>query len=88
MTEKVLHEVRFVETDDGYRIDIKGDKEQLKKMGLHHLKHKGFGAGAFFGRRGFRHGPWGRHPMGYWGPPPWACEGYESDESESEKAEE
>jgi len=74
MTEKVLHEVRFIETDDGFRVEIKGDKEQLKKMGMMHFGKKGFGPGMFFGRgpgkRGFRgrgHG---------FGPPPWAwdCE--------------
>ena len=32
MEEKVIHEVRIVETEDGYRIEIKGDKERLKEM--------------------------------------------------------
>ncbi|MCO5183118.1 MAG: hypothetical protein M9928_14140 [Anaerolineae bacterium] len=44
MSEKVLQEIRFIETDDGFRIEAKGDKEQLKAMG--------FGPGMFgFGRR-------------------------------------
>ena len=74
MTEKVLHEVRFIETDDGYRVEIKGDKEQLKEMGMMHFGKKGFGPGKFFGRghgwRGF-----GGRGHGF-GPPPWAwdCE--------------
>ena len=67
MTEKVLSEIRFIETDDGYRVEFKGDKEQLKKMGF---MHRGCGPGRFFGRgRGKFWG--GGH--GY-GPPPWAWE--------------
>ena len=34
MSEKVLHEVRFIETDDGFRIEVKGDKEKIRQMGL------------------------------------------------------
>jgi hypothetical protein len=30
MEEKVIHEVRVIETEDGFRIEIKGDKEQIK----------------------------------------------------------
>jgi len=74
MTEKVLHEVRFIETDDGYRVEIKGDKEQLKEMGMMHFGKKGFGPGKFFGRGHGRRGFGGRgHGFG---PPPWArdCE--------------
>ncbi len=77
--EKVIHEVRVIETEDGFRIEIKGDKERLKEMG--------FGKGMFpfafgpmghggpfghhrghHGHRGFGpfgHGPWGRGP--WWG---------------------
>lgn len=29
--EKVIHEVKIVETEDGYRIEIKGDKERMKE---------------------------------------------------------
>ena len=77
MAEKVLHEVRFIETDDGYRVEVKGDKEQLKKMGMMHFGKKGFGPGMFFGRG--RRGHWGRG-HGY-GPPPWAwdCEPEEAE---------
>jgi hypothetical protein len=28
--EKVIQEFRVIETDDGYRIEIKGDKEKMK----------------------------------------------------------
>ncbi len=67
MADKVIHEVRIVETDDGFRIEIKGDKERLREM---------FGKGMFpfmFGRMG--HGPFGhRGPRGFgfpWGHRPW-----------------
>lgn len=33
--EKVLHEVRIIETDDGFRIELKGDKERLREMLSH-----------------------------------------------------
>jgi hypothetical protein len=80
MTEKVLSEIRFIETDDGYRVEIKGDKEKLKQMGF---MHKGFSPGRFFGRG------WGR----YWGrahahcPPPWAWEWEERAEEEASSPE-
>lgn len=34
VAEKVIQEMRLIETDDGFRIELKGDKEQLKKMFL------------------------------------------------------
>jgi hypothetical protein len=71
MSEKLLHEIRIVETDDGFRIEIKGDKERLKAMldkgafpfgfgrmegGHGPFHHRGpRGFGFRFGRR---HGPW------------------------------
>jgi hypothetical protein len=65
MSEKVLSEIRFIETDEGYRVEIKGDKEKLKKMGF---MHRGFRPDMFFGKR--RRWFWGRG-HGH-GPPPWA----------------
>ncbi len=71
MSEKVIHEVRVVETEDGFRIEIKGDKERLREMfkgafpfGLGHMggpfRHHGpRGFGFPFGRR---HGPWWTEP--------------------------
>jgi len=47
--EKVIHEVKVTETEDGYRIEIKGDKEAIRQM------LRGFGAGYPFGH-GFRFG--------------------------------
>ncbi|MCC6805002.1 MAG: hypothetical protein IT319_19125 [Anaerolineae bacterium] len=32
MTEKVIQEFQIVETDDGFRIELKGDKEILRRM--------------------------------------------------------
>jgi hypothetical protein len=32
MSEKVVHEVRVIETEDGFRIELKGDKEELRQM--------------------------------------------------------
>ena len=65
MADKVIHEMRLVETDDGYRIEVKGDKEQIKKMFLRPgmmFGHKmGFGRRFRKARRGHGHGfayPW------------------------------
>jgi len=71
MADKVISEFKVVETDDGYRVEIKGDKEQMKKwfesrgkFGRHGM---GFGPGfmlrRFFGGR-HGHGPWGHGPWG------------------------
>ncbi|HLY26091.1 MAG TPA: hypothetical protein VKQ72_07115 [Aggregatilineales bacterium] len=64
MADKVIHEVRIVETDDGFRIEIKGDKERLREMG--------FGKGGFpfggFGPGGMGRGPWGHGHHGHHGP--------------------
>ncbi len=62
--EKVINEIKVIETDDGFRIEIKGDKEVIRQM-LH-----GFGAGFPFGRGfrfGFRPGPWSSYG-GWCGP--------------------
>ena len=55
MADKLLQEFKLYETETGFRIEVNGDKEKLKKMG--------FGPGAMFkgamgggrGRRGGRH---------------------------------
>lgn len=89
--EKVIRELRFIETDDGYRIEIKGDKEKMK----HFLR-------GFRGRRGWRrrHGPFRffgmPHGFGFGGPGFWAgccpwdadfvTEFEEEDEDEAEEA--
>jgi hypothetical protein len=69
MTEKIIHEVRFVETDDGFRIEVKGDKERMREMKEHmydmgRMRHRrhfhgGFGPGPRFARHfGWWWGPW------------------------------
>ncbi len=70
--EKVIHEVRVVETEDGYRIEIKGDKERLREMFSGKGMFSGFGFGGpfrhgpFGGHGGpFRHGPFGRGRHGF-----------------------
>ena len=89
MSEKVIHEVRIVETDDGFRIEIKGDKERLRAMG--------FGQGGFPFGFGGGHGPFGGHrgPRGFgfrggwhhgrgpWGHGPWGHHPWWSDEPET-----
>ncbi len=54
--EKVINDVKIVETEDGFRIEIKGDKEAIRKM------LDGFARGFPFGRGfNFDFGP------GFWG---------------------
>ena len=69
MEEKVVHEVRFIETEDGFRIEVKGDKERMREMGFG--PDMEFGPGMGFGPRfGRRFGPpFGAYPgrYGRWG---------------------
>jgi hypothetical protein len=55
--ENVIHEFKIIETEDGFRIEITGDKDTIRQM-LH-----GFGpqSQSFFGHAG----PFGRGP-GSW----------------------
>lgn len=61
--EKVIGEFKIIETEDGYRIEIKGDKDKMKEIfsGLrwrkarHHFHPFDFGlGGGFWGGMG----PW------------------------------
>jgi hypothetical protein len=77
--EKVIQEFRVIETEDGYRIEIKGDKEKIKSfMG-------GFGGRKHWRRRWRRrwHGPFawmrGMHFGGPWD--------YEPEDEEDEEKE-
>jgi hypothetical protein len=83
--EKVINEFRIIETEDGFRIEIKGDKEKIKKFMM------GFGGGHRWGhwRRHRPHG-WGSFGFGplmwmraasCWGP--WGSE--EGEEKETEE---
>ena len=54
--EKVIQEFRVIETEDGFRIEIKGDKEKMKEFLKGHRGPRGFrgrGRGPF----GFGMGP-------------------------------
>lgn len=54
--ERIINEFRVIETDDGFRIEIKGDKEKLRSV------LSGFG-----GRARGRHGHHRRRAFA-WGP--------------------
>jgi hypothetical protein len=90
MAEKVVHEVKFVETDDGFRIEVKGDKELLKKMGFG-PGMMGFGPGFRFGphhHRRHRHRPHRRFRKFMFGPGhgPWTWWDQWDDEPEEDEA--
>lgn len=78
--EQVISEFKIIETDDGYRIEIKGDKARLKQL----FERGPFGArmGGPFGFRGPMGGPlgwmFGRH---HWGHGPWGWHFGEEEES-------
>jgi hypothetical protein len=57
--EKIINEFRVIETDDGFRIEIKGDKEKMKDFMHGFGSHRGWN---FRGGRRRRHG-WG--PFGF-----------------------
>lgn len=57
--EKIINELRVIETDDGFRIEIKGDKEQIRAFMSGIAKHKR----APHGRVRREHGQWG--PFGF-----------------------
>jgi hypothetical protein len=79
--EKVINEFRIVETDDGFRIEIKGDKEVIRRMlsgfGLHNF----FNVETPFGR-GFRFG----FGPSFWGRGGW-CDPWEEAEEETKARE-
>ncbi len=56
--EKIINEFKLIETDDGFRIEIKGDKQAMRKMFSNFGKHR-FGPKPPFGHGFFGHGFWG-----------------------------
>ncbi|MFN2174895.1 MAG: hypothetical protein ACK2U3_02970 [Anaerolineales bacterium] len=58
--ENIISEFRVIETEDGYRIEIKGDKKQMKSF---MKEHHGRGKHKWHHQRGW--GPWGFNP-GMW----------------------
>lgn len=76
--DKVISEFRLVETDDGFRIEVKGDKEAMRKMWRvaepFHRHSR---------RRGWRHGGFPFHmPDFFCG---WGAGGMWGEEGESEE---
>lgn len=85
MEDKIIHEFKIIETEDGFRIEVKGDKERLRKMGF-----GPFGRGRHH-RHGPPRGPHGRHfrveKQFGWGPPWWWYEEEgEEDQGEPEES--
>ncbi|MCK4900861.1 MAG: hypothetical protein KAS38_18925 [Anaerolineales bacterium] len=80
--ENLISEFKVIETDDGFRIEIKGDKEKIKSFMNDFTEHRGRRWGH---RRRPPWGPFGFHPMMWmkmadcW--EPWDSE----DEGESEE---
>jgi hypothetical protein len=88
--EKVIQEFRIIETDDGFRIEIKGDKEQLRewvmRLDPRHWGGPGPGMRFAFGPHGMRHGRRG-HRFGPFGFGAWSwCDEDDEDEAEASKA--
>jgi hypothetical protein len=71
--EKVINEFKVVETDDGFRIEIKGDKEMIRRM------LRGFGSPFRKHHHGFGPHFWGG--FGDW------CGGWPWTEKEEEEQE-
>ena len=63
--EKVINEFKVIETDDGFRIEIKGDKEAIRRM------MGGFGPRSFRGKKRHFGGPGPGFGFGF-GPRFWA----------------
>ncbi|NIM93383.1 MAG: hypothetical protein GTO18_06695 [Anaerolineales bacterium] len=86
--EKVISEIKMIETDDGYRIEIKGDKEKIKSFMKDYHRYGRRGRGGFPRWGGpWGHGGFGMHPfmmkMGScFGP--WDIEDEEEDTEESD----
>jgi hypothetical protein len=73
--EKVIQEFRIIETDDGFRIEIRGDKEQLREwvMSLDPRvwAERRMPGGFPFGPPPWARGGRGRGPFGWAGPWDW-----------------
>ena len=83
--EKVINEFRVIETDDGFRIEIKGDKEKIRSFiapfgGFKRWSHWGSREGRHGGHWGaFHFGPWTGMKGGFcWGP--WSANSEEDEE--------
>lgn len=87
--EKVIQEFKIVETDDGFRIEIKGDKEKIRDfvMGIDPRNWGGPWGWGRHHRHGGRRGPWVFAGKMRFGPPWmwWWCGGEEEEEKPSVK---
>lgn len=88
--EKVIKELRVIETDDGFRIEIKGDKEKIRSFisgfgdpkRWHHWQSRR--PRGHWGPFGFRFGPWMGMKEGFcWGPWGFGEEGEAEETSEA-----
>jgi len=82
--ENIISEFKIIETDDGFRIEIKGDKEQIKALMSGFGGRKGWHRGHGRGKRGPR-GPMGFHPMMWMNMAGWCC-GWDFEEEVDEEA--
>ncbi|MBN1680546.1 MAG: hypothetical protein JW966_09655 [Anaerolineae bacterium] len=84
--EKVLQEFRIIETDDGFRIEIKGDKDELRDFVMSLDPRQWAHPRPPFGPPPFMRGRRGKHFGFHFGPggfgfgPPWEWD--EDDEEE------
>jgi hypothetical protein len=90
MGEKILGEIRFIETEDGFRLEFKGDKERFRKRGFGPgWFGSGFGPGPEFGHgphgrhQGWHRGPWKHGHFGGFGPCSWVWD-YQRDDLDEE----
>ena len=86
--ERIVNEFRVIETDDGFRIEIKGDKEKIRSL----LRGFGRHGDKAHWRAHHRHGPWEGFGL-HFGPWMWmkaaSCWGMgDAEEEESEETQE
>ncbi len=86
--EKLIQEFRVIETDDGFRIELKGDKERMRSFVTRMDPRRRSG-----GRAAWGHGHRGRHGCGPktflgFGIPPWMYgDWYEEEDEEDVESE-
>lgn len=83
--ENIISEFKVIETDDGFRIEIKGDKEKIKAFMSGFGGGRGRGHGHWRGRRG-PWGPMGFHPMMWMNMASW-CGAWDFEDEPEERKE-
>ncbi len=62
MAEKVIFELRVLESDDGeFRVEMKGDQERMRGFGFKRGMPFGRFGGEHWRRHHHMHGPWSEH---------------------------